>query len=473
MSNRPFALPFIKKLDEKWMKKHPLLWSSRIHLVLYYGALLLIPILLISFFTYYSPLSENSPWIGNVLLTIICIISVVIWLIYLLRFNPYKRFYIEKPLSFLRTFLLYLFILIFITSWIFLPQYIGYLGTKSRFSISQIDNDLEELNDAVIGVVYHKAPDYFVLIKETIPVSNKDSIEYSYSDPTEIVDTTTYQDRMEKIENKYDSYKKVNDTLVEVTTYPPFHFIKKYNHYNNYSDKEWRIKKYHEIMNNPKTYDEYHNKVIKITNKYLSLGTAESNWYNGYKEYIESPSKYDKIQDEFRTKYRLDTVRANTSVLDKKLDFIKELDIYLRIVFYLSICMAMLLFMFRHSNVKAFFISLLSVFILFLITLVFTFAIRLNENQLIDLLCFYSIICLVLGISIFMDKRKIMAKIIALNMFFMGNIFLPMLVVSRINEKWFENNYLLVEILTFTGIMVLMVVMYRPLYRKWYTLPDE
>lgn len=472
MSNRPFAPRFLKKLDEKWMKKHPLLWSSRIHLVLYYGTLVLIPTLLIAFLTYFSPLSENSPWVGNILLSVISIVSIVIWLIYLLRFNPYKRFYIEKPFSFLRTFLLYLFIFSFFTSWIFIPQYIGYFGTKLRFSSSQIDKDISDLNDAIIGEVYHKAPDYFVLTKETIVVSREDSVEYSYSDPTLVTNTTTYQDRINQLNYKYDACKKINDTLFEVTTYPPFNFISTYNHYK-INDKEWRIKKYHEVMNNPGSYNDYHEKVVRLSNKYIRLGTPANNWYSGYEEYIEFPSKYDKIQKEFREKYELHKVQNNTNILDRKLAFVKNLAIYLRIVYYLSMSLTMLLFMFRHSNAKAFFLSLLSVFILFLITLVFTFAIGLNEKQVIDLLSVYSAICWVIGLSILADRRKVMAKMIALNLFYIGTLFLPMLVALRMNENWFENHYLLIEILSFVAMLILMVVMYRPLYRKWYTLPDE
>ncbi len=470
--NRPFAPRILKKLDEKWMKKHPLLWSSRIHLVLYYGALLLIPILLIAFFTYFPPLSENSPWVGNILLTVISIICIVIWLIYLLRFNPYKRFYIEKPLSFLRTYLLYLFMFIFFLSWIFIPQYVGYLGTKLRFSKSQINIDLNALNNSLAGEVLHKAPDYFVLIKEQITISKADSIEYSYADPTKIIDTTTYEDRLYKIERTYDSYKKINDTLIEVTTYPPFSFITEH-YYNSESGKDWRIKKYQDFITKPQTYDEYHKKVLEITDKYLSLGISNSSYYNYYKDYNDNPNKYEKIEKEFRDKYRLDTVRNNMNVLDRKLNFIVELNLYLRVIFYFAMGLAMLLFMFRHSNAKAFFLSLLSVFILFLITLVFTFAIRLDENQLIDLLCAYSAICLIIGLSILADKRKVMVKMIALNLFYMGTLFLPLAVADRIDHQWFEKNYLMVEILSFVAMLMLMVIMYRPLYRKWYTLPDE
>jgi hypothetical protein len=472
MQNRPFSPRFLKKLDEKWMKKYPLLWSSRIHLVLYYGGLLLIPILIFSFFAYFSPLSENAPWTGNVLLGIIALIGLVIWMIYLLRFNPYKRFYIEKSFSFFRTFLLYLFITLFFSSWIFIPQYVGYIGTKMRFNSKQIEKDMQELNNSLAGEAYYKTPDYFVLEKETLLVSKLDSFEYSYSDPTEVTNTITYDDRITDIERKYDSYSKINDTVVEVVNYPSFNFIS-IDYSSRFGTKQERIKKYHDLLQDQDSYENYHASIGRITGKYLSLGTAEYRHYYDYDEYDPSPGKYKKIEDEFRGKYQLGIVKRNVQVMNRKLRFLSEFQAYLRVVYYLAIGLAMLLFTFRHSNARAFFLTLLSYFVLFLITLVFTFAVSFNTSQLFDLLIGYSLVCLFIGITIVFDKRKLMVKMIALNLFFLGTIFIPLLVAHQIDKDWFRDHYLNVEIFTFIAILVMMIFVYRPLYRKWYTLPDE
>jgi hypothetical protein len=473
MKNRPFAPGLLKKLDEKWMKKYPLLWSSRIHLVFYYGGLLLIPVLLFAFLAYFPPLSEQSPWTGNLLISIISLISIVIWLIYLVRFNPYKRYYIEKRFSFLRTFLLYLFILMFFVSWIFIPQYVGYAGTKMRFSKAQIEEDIRLLNHSIAGEAYYKAPEYFTLIGDTVAISKLDSVEYSYSDPNTITNTITYSDRVDGLVSKYDSIAKINDTVFAVLTYPNFNFIRLEDDlYNN--SKTNKIFKYNGFKKDPETYEEYHNTINRIASKYLGLGRVEHRYYYDYYDKYDSSNKFGKIETEYRDKYDLKAISSNAQALEQKLSFSFNLEIYFRVVYYIAICLTMLLFMFRHSNAKAFFLSLLSTFILFLITLVMMFAFKMDfEEDIATLLIVYSGICLAIGLTIFIDKRKSLAKMIALNMFYMGTIFIPMLIAYKLDKDWLKENYTSVEVFTFIAMLILMIFMYRPLYQRWYTLPDE
>src|SRR5687767_1859468 len=158
MGNRPLAPGFLKRLDDRWLKKHPILWSSRILWVFYYGSLIMLLISLISVFVYTPVMSRQSVYTGNLLITIISIISCVFWVIYLLRFNPFKRFSFETKLDGLKVFLLYLTGFLFIFSWAFIPQMASYTGVMGRFSTDEMNDDFKRLNYYIAGEVFHKNP---------------------------------------------------------------------------------------------------------------------------------------------------------------------------------------------------------------------------------------------------------------------------------------------------------------------------
>src|SRR5215218_2445875 len=104
---RPLVPNFINKLDDYLLKHKPEIWSARTHLVLYYGILLIAALTIIAFIVPDDPRSSSpvSYWIGFV--SLISIVGLVVWIIYLLRFNVFKRYGNIKPIGRLATFLLY------------------------------------------------------------------------------------------------------------------------------------------------------------------------------------------------------------------------------------------------------------------------------------------------------------------------------------------------------------------------------
>ncbi len=105
--NRPLMPGFLKRAEQKLLLNKPLIWSTRVHLVLYYGILFN---LLLAGLSYLAPMeilgrSEAGYWVGFEI--IITIIALTVWLIYLLRFNVFKKYGNIKPLHALVTFLLY------------------------------------------------------------------------------------------------------------------------------------------------------------------------------------------------------------------------------------------------------------------------------------------------------------------------------------------------------------------------------
>ena len=101
---RPLMPGFLKKAEQRLLLTKPGLWSTRIHLVLYYG-ILFMAVLAVVCFLDPMDIRRNSlapVWIGYT--SIISIIAMVAWLIYLLRFNVFKKYGVIHPLYSLVTF---------------------------------------------------------------------------------------------------------------------------------------------------------------------------------------------------------------------------------------------------------------------------------------------------------------------------------------------------------------------------------
>ena len=82
---------FLKRADQKLLLNKPGIWSTRTHLVVYYGILFLFVLTVICFLEPNDPrdYSTAGAWIGFV--SIISGIGFIIWMIYLLRFNVFKK----------------------------------------------------------------------------------------------------------------------------------------------------------------------------------------------------------------------------------------------------------------------------------------------------------------------------------------------------------------------------------------------
>ncbi|HUP14398.1 MAG TPA: hypothetical protein VM187_19380, partial [Niastella sp.] len=98
---------FLKRAEQKLLLNKPGIWSTRAHLVVYYGVLFLLVLTALCFFEPNDPrdYSTTEAWIAFV--SIISGVALIIWLIYLLRFNVFKKYGNIHPLHGLVTFLLY------------------------------------------------------------------------------------------------------------------------------------------------------------------------------------------------------------------------------------------------------------------------------------------------------------------------------------------------------------------------------
>src|SRR5215471_13709932 len=105
--NRPLTPRFLKRWDENLLLNRPDTWSSRVHLVVYYCLLFMLVLTGICFIIANDPRDDSNVYIWVVFVSLICFVGFIVWLIYLLRFNVFKRFGNLAPSNGLKTFILY------------------------------------------------------------------------------------------------------------------------------------------------------------------------------------------------------------------------------------------------------------------------------------------------------------------------------------------------------------------------------
>ncbi|MGL4595879.1 MAG: hypothetical protein ACRCYO_00025, partial [Bacteroidia bacterium] len=147
--HRPLALPFINKIDAWLLKNKPGIWASRVHLFLYYLLLYAVVFLAALWLISSDPLERSRAEISVAFCAILSFLVLVIGLIYLFRFNVFKRFGDGSSGSFFLNFLFFFFCLILLASINTLPFWIEKWKANAAFPDEQIVRDLNNYNVAV------------------------------------------------------------------------------------------------------------------------------------------------------------------------------------------------------------------------------------------------------------------------------------------------------------------------------------
>ncbi|MBK8087281.1 MAG: hypothetical protein IPK31_04630 [Chitinophagaceae bacterium] len=104
---RPLAPTFLNKLDDYLLLNKPVTWTARTHLAAYYSLLFVLVLTLLCFIVPDDVRSDSSVFIWTTLTGILSVLGFIVWCIYLLRFNVFKRFGAAHPFDGLKPFLLY------------------------------------------------------------------------------------------------------------------------------------------------------------------------------------------------------------------------------------------------------------------------------------------------------------------------------------------------------------------------------
>jgi hypothetical protein len=225
----------MKRFNHYLLLNKPNLWATRVHMVIFLGLLFSSLLVGISFLVPMNYWEESKTSTIISFTVIFSIIAFIIWLVYLFRFNPVKRFAddntVRKPGSALVEFISYSFSICVFVLWSFIPPAIESYRTLNQLSVKELVSDINELNFKVSALEFDSSVMAFsadtVVFSRDIDIVP--AIDYGQS---EYPNTYRPNYRYYPIENlnevlaTYHYYTKINDTCYVLRNAPYLDFVK-------------------------------------------------------------------------------------------------------------------------------------------------------------------------------------------------------------------------------------------------------
>lgn len=488
LSKKILAPKFISDYDDKLLKKHPETWSTRIIPALYYSVLAIIVLAAICFVAPNDLRSRNNIWNWIPFTIIISLVGLILWIIYLLRFNVFKRFGITSGGNRLKVFVLYFIIVGLIVSINFIPLTIQTIRANNAYTKEELINDADSLNlkislleNKLLDTVWVrglviKVPDDELLRSyesDTIAISRKDSSGFEYE------------------KKSSDSIIAMNDTSFYQLTAPDYTFIDLDSDvYENYSDEPY---KGHKALSNKQLFYLVQQKkhTINTSTLYNDIQNLKQKYYY-YQDYYYNDYGIDSEEVSKRdiySRYEIPSLnRSFDNIIEKKTDAIQAVPYLFRTWLYASIFLTLLVFIFRHSTAKTFFLSLLAIVLLMLLTGL-TMALSYSNNegeQVLVMMLLYFVTFAIVSLTVFSSKRKNVFTGISINIFTLSVYFVPMIIAGIIiksqsrkyyydyNQDYLKYNYLMywAEYVGAALLLILIPTLIHKMYKRWYALPE-
>jgi hypothetical protein len=516
-SKRPLAPGFINTLDNYLLKNNPVTWTCRTHLVVYYSLLFSFVLAVLCFIVPSDPREDSFSFAWTSLSIICSIIALVIYCIYLFRFNVFKRFGIDKTWNGLKIFALFFISISFLVLPCFTPAAVESVRANMAYSYKEIKDDVNAINIKINQLYYdslnHKWSEETYIVRDTVPFStpvrtNSDTVYIpEASEGSVIADTETTSEneqimiidtaRLKEVMFRKDSMVKINDSVYKFYTCPDYAFLDNVGNYGIQFGLLGSYSYYDTVFYTSK--DIYYNLIKKF--KPVNRASAEKELQDLLLKYKTKGYTYDYDYDEdkysinrrIEQRYHLtSTGNSVSNILDKKLRWQRNNDSRIRLWFYITLITTLLLFIFRHSTTKTFFLTILTGFILMILTGVFmAFNSSGSKSFYIILLFYYSAFVVMTTVGYYRTIRNAVSGI-ALNMITFFTFLLPLIILLLMYEfldtkeydltgkitytHWDENRQLYFLIAEITGIVLLFILiepLFKKLYRNWYSKPEE
>lgn len=488
---------FLKRAEQKLLLNKPGIWSTRIHLVVYYGILFLLVLGIICFLEPNDPkaYSTSEVWIGFV--SMIAGIGVIVWMIYLLRFNVFKKYGIIHPLHGLATFLIYFISTGIIVSFGYVHPIVESVRANMAYSTKEVVNDINDINTKIYQLEYN-----LLDVKwdhDTLELMEKDTAVRDYNQAETVADTvaapvaTNRHDyyRYDSTEfynriNAADSLIKLKDSLYLVYETPNFACLNPY--LRNDEVKEL-------VLGDFELFRKVHGHAPTLARR--ETIEKELNVLLKKYEYPENRTyqaveieKHDSPTDIIEKRYHIRNTESSIShITEKKYRWSgNELQIYIRIFYYLTLGFALLIFIFRHTTVRTFFLSILAgVLITIFTVLVMSFA-RAEAIHVLVLLSIYVALFLFLSLTVFRAKKRNAISGIAINIFTFIITAVPISFLALYYEyrrhllrlqDIYEEPFDLEKYAVYTEVggsvllLILISTYISKVYRRWYSLPEN
>ena len=505
MANQP-TYSFIKKIDQYLLKNFPVTWSSRIHTAGIYGIGFSLLAAFLSFIVPNDPRNNTTIYYWIVLLAILSLLGFIFWMIYLLRFNVFKRFGKWSSMDTLKSFIFYFIITLIIISWSFIPPVIESVRANMKYTSEELATDINTMNIKICQLeqdsiskrferdtfeVNNYVRGYEKKIKQRNETQNGVN-DYSENDNYYLIDTATLRDKLEEA----DSVQRLTDSIYVIYDCPDYTFI------NNYSvDDRSKIKLlsdmdlYRQVLQNKQSIDKgkIRTELGQLFKKYsrehdpatLSAGFDES--YNSYGE----TSYISKINDKYDL-YQINNRIEN--IADKKYRWdVEVIGISWRLLYYFTLCLSVLVLIYRHTTRRTFFLSLLSAVVLTIVTSIFiAMGHNGSDKSFYIWTIAYFILFGILSAFIFYSRNRNVISGIGLNLLVFMTPFMPHIITALYYKalhdryryqhdpleyaKAFENedyHLFLSEIGGGILLILLLATLYQMAYKKWFSLPEQ
>lgn len=494
----------IKKIDQTLLKNNPVTWSSRIHTAGLYGLGFALLLAIISFIVPNDPRNDSMIHYWIILISIISLLAFIFWMIYLLRFNVFKRFGEWKSTDTVKTFIFYFIIILIIISWPFIPPVIESIKANSAYTSEELAADINSINVKICQLEQDSIDKRFR--RDTFEINNSvvslqrrdDPVETSTSGTAEsadannyyLIDTATLRSRLVIA----DSVKKVTDSIYVIYVCPDYKFIYQYG-FDEYTQLKLMssMDLYRQVLQHKQLVDKE-----KIRRELGQLLTK----YSPYHDLISLSSQRQTYGDygetsymsRIRDKYDLYLVNQQIdNITEKKYRWDREtIGISWRLGYYFALCLALLVLIYRHTTRRIFFLSLLTSVVLTILTSLFIAMGPYSENAFYIWTIAYFIIFIIISTFILNSRNRKVVSGISLNLLVFMTPFMPLIVTGLYYES-LRNRYrfpddpeqydvlfknaglhlFLSEIGGFVLLVLLLTTVYQQAYKKWYSLPEQ
>lgn len=490
---RPLVPSFIQKLDDRLLRNKPTTWAARTHLVVYFAVLFALVLTGFCFLVFFDAKQYSNLGGWNTFIGLIAFIGFVFWMIFLLRFNVFKRYGNWFVWDGLKSFILYFISIGAMVAVCFIPSAVETFRANQQFGNDEIVNDINEINTSVCKLEYGMLPlqwddDTCKVIARTWRVQTDDSVvvETSYNDRPSFhyIDTAELRRKF----NETDSVIKITDSLYVFFTCPDYVFV------NSYSGDNHSAKKilssadmYRTIIRN---YQKPDRAALLKRMEAFKIKYSSSRRYT-YSDYDVTYDENDSYEVKIKKKHGLYSINYGIdNIVQKKYAWVEDWDAYLRVFYYITLGLTLLVFIFRHSTVKTFFLSVLTAVVLVIFTALMMVMSDGDETAILSFMILYYVIFVALALSIFGVRVRRAIQGISLNLCLFMTPFVPLIFVAlneamkykRYNDPGYivkpevDNTGLYLLIAEIGGSILLLVLLeplFKKLYRKWYAAPEE
>lgn len=492
-SKRPLTLPFINQLDRYLLLHKPVIWTTRAHLVAWYAFLFSVILATLCLLVPDNPLADSNSFVWTTLTGVLSFLGLIVWIIYLLRFNVFKRFGDNGKLDAVKNFLLFFSVAGFLVAPAYIPTAIESARANAAFKNEEVVHAINTINIKINQLEYDSLSHDWR--KETYIV--KDSVDqrilYRQNNADDDDGKIKYMDTadLRKKILETDSVVRENDSIYHFYTCPKYTFLQE--HYSDLyttTKEKTDLDLYRELIRNFKPV----NKVVvekelrQLLKKY-SYATY-SYYYNETDVYNSSPNEsyYTVISK------RYNLYSANNgfdNLIDKKYRWYTENDSRFRVWFYLSFILALFVFIFRYSTVKVFFLSILTCIVLLILTALMLAFSHNSDIESVYIFCLVYYLCF-FALTIIGASRPIRSTItgIALNIVTFCTFLVPIIAVQlyyegqdklyRINDNFpsgYHETKTMLVLITEIGSILLFLLLLQPVfkrfYRSWFAKPEE